>query len=338
MAFAPAPTAAQGGSGRGRRLHLLGWPTATTRTSPSSPPCCPSRLRQDFCNLYAFCRIGRRPRRRGRRPRHLAPPARPLPHRDRADLYAGRPTSITFAALARPPWQKYRHPAPAVPGPDRRLRAGPAGRPLRHVRRRPRLLPPQRRPGRPAGPVRLRLPRRVPARHLSDCTCTSPCSWPTSGRTCGGTSSTATGSTCRGRRWTASASPSGSCGTGPVTDGYRAAIRFECDRASAHARRRARGCCQCWTRRLPGAGQRCSGQGGRAILDAIRRQGYDTLTRRPTVGQVVQGTAGAAGDRRAAAADRRAGSTGAGRPAAPARGPATAPVTETSGESSAEVA
>ena len=74
---------------------------------------------------------------------------------------------------------------------------------------------------------------------------------------------------------------------GRVTDGYRSAIRFECDRATA----------------LLDQGQgllpllddsvrpqvSLFGQGGRAILDAIRRQGYDTLTRRPTVSKWGKG-------------------------------------------------
>ena len=243
----------------------------------------PRRLRQDFCNLYAFCRtaddLGDEVGDRSTSLRLLAD------FREQVQLmYAGRPASVVFAALASTV-ERYQIPA----GPfldlidafeqDQRVDRYDSFDQLRDYCRRS------------ADPVgRLVLYtcgyRDDARQQLSDCTCTAlqlANFWQDVRRDIldrdrvylPRETMDRFGVTERHLR------------DGTVTAGYRSAIRFECDRASAML--------DTGERLLPllddaVRGQvSLFGQGGRAILAAIRRQDYDTLSRRPTVSKRSKG-------------------------------------------------
>ena len=243
----------------------------------------PRRLRQDFCNVYAFCRIADD---LGDETGDRAVSLRLL-DRFRSEtrlMYAGRPGSIVFAALASTV-QKYQIPE----GPfldlidafeqDQRVDRYQTFEQLRDYCRRS---------ADPVGRLVLYLCgyRDDGRQQLSDSTCTGlqlANFWQDVRRDI----------TARDRvylpRETMDRFGVGEAELrdGPASEGYRAAIRFECDRATAMLDR-GEGL-------LPLLDDSVRpqvalfGQGGRAILSAIRRQGYDTLTRRPTVSRWSKG-------------------------------------------------
>ena len=121
----------------------------------------PRHLRQDFCNIYAFCRVaddlGDELADRDASTAALADlRAQTLACRD------GQADTMLFVALRRDD-AAARHPRRAAARPDRRVRAGPARHALRDVRASRRLLPPQRQSRRPARALPLRVPRRAAA-------------------------------------------------------------------------------------------------------------------------------------------------------------------------------
>ena len=243
----------------------------------------PRRLRQDFCNVYAFCRtaddLGDEVGDRDTALRLLG--------QFRAEterMYAGRPTSIVFAALAQTV-AKYRIPA----GPfldlidafeqDQRVDRYDTFDAVRDYCRRS---------ADPVGRLVLHVCgyRDEHRQQLSDSTCTAlqlANFWQDVRRDVVDRDRVYLpretmdrfGVTERQLR------------DGRVTDGYRSAIHFECDRATALLDR-GEGL-------LPLLDDSVRpqvslfGQGGRAILDAIRARGYDTLTRRPAVSKWSKG-------------------------------------------------
>ena len=243
----------------------------------------PKRLRQDFCNVYAFCRIaddlGDEV---GDRDTSLA-----LLDRFRVEterMYAGRPTSIVFAALAQTV-EKYAIPAKPFLDlidafeQDQRVDRYDTIEAVRDYCRRS---------ADPVGRLVLYVGGYGDERRqsLSDHTCTAlqlANFWQDVRRDM----------TDRDRVYLPRATMDRFGVTeqqlrdGRVSDGYRAAIRFECERTSALLDQ--------GEALLPLLGEAVRpqvalfGAGGRAILSAIRRQGYDTLTRRPTVSKWSKG-------------------------------------------------
>ena len=255
MAFAPAPTDAQGGTAAAAAYT---WRLAHGHYENFSvvSALLPRRLRQDFCNLYAFCRtaddLGDEV---GDRDESLR-----LLDRFRGEterMYAGRPTSITFAALATTVAKYQIPPRPFLDLID-------AFEQDQRVDRYDTFEAVQdycRRSADPVGRLVLYVCgyRDEHRQQLSDCTCTAlqlANFWQDVRRDIldrdrvylPRETTDRFGVTERQLR------------DGPVTEGYRAAVRFECDRASALLDR-GRGCCRCWTTRA-GRRWRCSGPGG----------------------------------------------------------------------------
>ncbi len=278
MAFAPAPATAA-------EAQAFTWKLAHRHYENFSvvSALLPKRLRQDFCNVYAFCRIaddlGDEVGDRDTSLRLLGQ------FRDQVhQMYAGKPGSITFAALASTV-ERYQIP----PGPfldlidafeqDQRVdRYDTFGQVQEYCRRS----------ADPVGRLVLYVCgyRDDVRQQLSDCTCTAlqlANFWQDVRRDI----------VDRNRVYLPRETMAHFGVTeqqlreGPVTAGYRAAIRFECDRATALLDR-GEGL-------LPLLDDAVRpqvslfGQGGRAILAAIRRQDYDTLTSRPTVSRWSKG-------------------------------------------------
>ncbi len=243
----------------------------------------PRRLRQDFCNVYAFCRIaddlgdevGDRDT------------ARRLLARFRTEterMYAGRPTSIIFAALAS---TVGRHQIPAGPFLDL-IDAFEQDQRVDRYDTFDAVRDYCRRSADPVGRLVLYVCgyRDDARQQLSDHTCTAlqlANFW-----------QDVRGDILDRDRVYLPRETMDRFGVteqqlrdGRATDGYRAAIRFECDRAAALLDR--------GEALLPllddGVRPQVSlfGQGGRAILAAIRRQGYDTLSTRPSVSKWSKG-------------------------------------------------
>ena len=243
----------------------------------------PLRLRQDFCNLYAFCRIADD---LGDEVGNKATSLRLL-DRFRGEvgqMYAGTPTSIVFAALAA---TVAKYDVPADPfldlidafEQDQRVdRYDTIGQVRDYCRRS----------ADPVGRLVLYVSgyRDVQRQQLSDCTCTAlqlANFWQDVRRDAADRDRIYLPRETMDRFGVTEHQLK----AGPVTDGYRAAIKFECDRTSALLDQ-GEGL-------LPLLGDAVRpqvslfGQGGRAILSAIRRQDYDTLTRRPTVSKWSKG-------------------------------------------------
>ena len=117
----------------------------------------PSRLRQDFCNIYAFCRtaddLGDEV---GDRDRSLECLAN-FKEQTRA-CYAGQASTAVFVALSTT-IRKYDIPIQPFLDLIDAFEQDQRITPLRHLRPARRLLPPQRRPRRPARALHVRLPR-----------------------------------------------------------------------------------------------------------------------------------------------------------------------------------
>ena len=243
----------------------------------------PKRLRQDFCNVYAFCRIaddlGDEV---GDRDTSLRLLERFRTETER--MYAGRPTSITFAALAQTV-ERYRIPAKPF------LDLIDAFEQDQRVDRYDTIDAVRDYCRRSADPVG-RLVLYVCGygdehrQQLSDHTCTAlqlANFWQDVRRDIverdriylPRETMDQFGVTERQLR------------DGVSTAGYRSAIRFECERTGELLDR--------GEALLPLLDEACRpqvalfGQGGRAILSAIRRVGYDTLAVRPTVSKWSKG-------------------------------------------------
>ena len=278
MAFAPAPVTAA-------EAQAFTWRLAHSHYENFSvvSALLPKRLRQDFCNVYAFCRIaddlGDETGDRDVSLRLLGQ------FRDQVhQMYAGRPGSVTFAALAS---TVERHQIPAEPFLDL-IDAFEQDQRVDRYDTFDQLRDYCRRSADPVGRLVLYVCgyRDDARQQLSDCTCTAlqlANFWQDVRRDI----------VDRNRVYLPRETMARFGVTeiqlrdGPVTDGYRAAIRFECDRATALLDR-GEGL-------LPLLDDSVRpqvslfGQGGRAILGAIRRQDYDTLTRRPTVSRWSKG-------------------------------------------------
>ena len=221
----------------------------------------------------------RRPRRRDGRRAGGARPHRVVARRTAARATTASPRHPVMVAL-RETIRRFDIPPRAVPEPARRLRAGPAREAVRHVRPAPRLLPQLGEPGRPARAVPVRVLRRRSGRRWP--TRSAPgCNWRTSGRTWPATSPSAA-STC----------PDEDRRRFGYADADLAARRFTPAFARADAVRGGPGarvtstagkrCCRCCRGRR-GVDVDLFIRGGRAILRAIERAGYDVWTRRPEV-------------------------------------------------------
>ncbi len=282
MAFAPAPDGSYGGSAE---ANAFTWRLAHGHYENFSvvSALLPRRLRQDFCNVYAFCRIADD---LGDEVGDKDVALRLLDRfREQVRLmYAGRPGSIVFAALAS---TVAKHQIPDRPfldlidafEQDQRVDRYDTFAALRDYCRRS------------ADPVgRLVLYtcgyRDDARQQLSDCTCTAlqlANFWQDVRRDTVDRDRVYLPRETMDRFGVAE----GQLRDGAVTDGYRAAIRFECDRA-AGLLDRGEGLLPLLDDSVRGQVS-LFGQGGRAILSAIRRQGYDTLSRRPTVSKRSKG-------------------------------------------------
>jgi squalene synthase HpnC len=278
MAFAPPPS-------RPADAAAFTWQLAHSHYENFSvvSALLPRRLRQDFCNVYAFCRIADDlGDETGDRETSLR-----LLGRFRGEtrlMYAGRPGSIVFAALAS---TVERYQIPEGPFLDL-IDAFEQDQRVDRYDTFDQLRDYCRRSADPVGRLVLYLCgyRDDARQQLSDCTCTAlqlANFWQDVRRDIAD----------RDRVYLPRETmdqfgvTEGQLKGGEATDGYRAAIRFECDRATA----------------LLGRGEgllplldesvrpqvSLFGQGGRAILSAIRRQDYDTLSRRPTVSRWSKG-------------------------------------------------
>ena len=278
MAFAPAPADPAAAAAFTRQLahgHYENFSVVTALL--------PRRLRQDFCNIYAFCRtaddLGDELGDRDTSLRLLDRFRTEVEH-----LYAGRPTSIVFAALAATV-QKYA--IPARPFLDL-IDAFEQDQRVDRYDTFDALADYCRRSADPVGRLVLYTCgyRDEHRQRLSDPTCTAlqlANFWQDVRRDLVDRDRVYLPRETMDRFGVAEHH----LRDGTVTDGYRAALRFECDRASAML--------DAGRALLPLLDETVRpqislfGQGGRAILAAIRRQDYDTLTRRPTVSNWSKG-------------------------------------------------
>jgi squalene synthase HpnC len=277
MAFAPA--------GDAHLAELFTWNLAHTHYENFSvvSALLPRRLRQDFCNIYAFCRIaddlGDEVPDKQQSLRLLAR------FRDQTvDLFAGRVSSIVFAALEA---TVSRHQIPIDPFLDL-IDAFEQDQRVDRYETYQQLRDYCRRSADPVGRLVLYMSGyRDPQRQqLSDCTCTAlqlANFWQDVRRDL----------TDRNRIYlpretmdqfhvTESQLKGGLC-----DDNYRRCIRFEVDRAAELFDQ--------GEALLPLLDEQVRsqvalfGQGGRAILQAIRRSDYDTLSSRPVLSRWQKG-------------------------------------------------
>jgi squalene synthase HpnC len=243
----------------------------------------PRRLRQDFCNVYAFCRIADD---LGDEVADRDTALQLLDRfRDQTELmYAGQPGSIVFAALAE---TVAKYSIPARPFLDL-IDAFEQDQRVDRYDTFDAVRDYCRRSADPVGRLVLYMAvyRDEHRQRLSDCTCTAlqlANFWQDVRRDILDRDRIYLPRETMDRFGVTEAQ----LRAGRASDGYRAAIRFECDRAS-DLLDQGEGL-------LPllddGVRPQVSlfGQGGRAILSAIRGQGYDTLARRPTVSRWSKG-------------------------------------------------
>jgi squalene synthase HpnC len=282
MAFAPPPAPADGGTAAAQAFT---WKLAHSHYENFSvvSALLPKRLRQDFCNVYAFCRIADD---LGDEVSDKETALRLLGRfRDQVhQMYAGTPASITFAALSA---TVERYQIPAEPFLNL-IDAFEQDQRVDRYETFAQLKDYCRRSADPVGRLVLYVCgyRDEARQQLSDCTCTAlqlANFWQDVRRDI----------VDRDRIYLPRETMAKFGVTeeqlrnGPVTDGYRAAIRFECDRATDLLDR--------GEALLPMLDDSVRpqvslfGQGGRAILAAIHRQGYDTLSSRPTVSKWSKG-------------------------------------------------
>ncbi len=277
MAFAPATDA--------QAAELFTWNLAHTHYENFSvvSALLPRRLRQDFCNIYAFCRIaddlGDEITDKQQSLRLLA-----RFRKETEDLFSGRVSTIVFAALEA---TIARHQIPIQPFLDL-IDAFEQDQRVDRYETYQQLRDYCRRSADPVGRLVLYMSGyRDPQRQqLSDCTCTAlqlANFWQDVRRDL----------TDRNRIYlpretmdqfhvTEDQLKAGAC-----DDHYRQAIRFEVDRTAALFDQ--------GEALLPLLDDQVRsqialfGQGGRAILQAIRRSDYDTLSSRPVLSRWQKG-------------------------------------------------
>ena len=243
----------------------------------------PSRIRQDFCNIYAFCRTA-------------DDLGDEIPDRDRSlqllnrfrdetlAMYAGRPQSLIFQALAE---TVQRHAIPPAPFLDL-IDAFEQDQRLTRYADFPQLLDYCRRSANPVGRLVLYLCGYTDSarQHWSDATCTAL-------QLANFWQDVRPDLDDRDRIYLPQDTMArfgvteDQLRAGICTDAYRAALKFEVDRAGALFDE--------GDALLPSISPWCRGQislfgqGGRAILQAIRRQDYDTLSARPSLSRWQKG-------------------------------------------------
>jgi squalene synthase HpnC len=243
----------------------------------------PQRLRQDFCNIYAFCRLA------DDLGDELGDPAESLKQLDRFrdDLracYAGRSTSAVFLALAG---TIERYEIPIDPFLDL-ISAFEQDQRIKRYETFEDVIDYCRRSANPVGRLVLYVCgyRDAERQRLSDFTCTAlqlANFWQDVRRDLSELDRVYIPRTSLARFGVSEQQ----LADGRADDAYRALIRFEVDRADAMFEE--------GERLLPLLDPPVRrhvalfGLGGRAVLDAIRRQDYDTLTRRPRLSSLQKG-------------------------------------------------
>jgi len=277
MAFAPAIDL--------RSAELFTWNLAHTHYENFSvvSALLPRRLRQDFCNVYAFCRIaddlGDEIADKDQSLRLLARFRKETEH-----LFAGRVNTIVFTALAS---TISRHNIPIQPFLDL-IDAFEQDQRIDRYDTYDQLRNYCRRSADPVGRLVLYMSgyRDAQRQQLSDCTCTAlqlANFWQDVRRDL----------TDRNRIYLPRETmqqfnvTESQLRSGIADDNYRGCIRFEVDRAA--------GLFDQGQALLPLLDQSVRpqvslfGEGGRAILHAIRKANYDTLTARPVLSQWQKG-------------------------------------------------
>jgi squalene synthase HpnC len=277
MAFAPAADQAS--------AQLFTWNLAHTHYENFSvvSALLPRRLRQDFCNIYAFCRIA------DDLSDEVADKNQSLRmlekfRKQTVDLYAGKSSSLVFTALES---TVAKHDIPIQPFLDL-IDAFEQDQRIDRYDTYQQLRDYCRRSADPVGRLVLYMSgyRDETRQQLSDCTCTAlqlANFWQDVRRDL----------TDRNRIYLPRETmdqfhiAEAQLRDGNCDDNYRNCIRFEVDRASELFDQ--------GEALLPmlddsvRAQVSLFGQGGRAILQAIRRRNYDTLTSRPVINRWQKG-------------------------------------------------